>query len=176
MLIMYLLVWGSVTENAPYACGNFNRCTFTRLQKPQQLGRARTVCSSIVTSRAASRARPQGPALLQAAAETTGKEDLKAVRRVRPCKDIGLQEWPLAGRATVPRVLYGIGLRMSLRRRTILSKRLRAPARVALTIYTFRTLDRTAGHRFVREEVRIWWQSRGFKWLCLPICTTTFML
>ena len=74
----------------------------------------------------------QWPALLQAAAETTGKEDSIAVRRVRHCKEVGLQEWPLAGRATVPRVLYGIGLRMSLRRRTILSKGLRAPARVAL--------------------------------------------
>ena len=52
--------------------------------------------------------------------------------------------------------VYGIGLRMSLRRRTILSKRLRAPARIALTIHTFRTVDRTAGRRFVREEVRIW--------------------
>ena len=72
----------------------------------------------------------QRPVLLQAAAETPGKED--SVRRVRHCKEVGLQEWSLAGRATVPRVLYGIGLRMSLRRRTILSKSLQAPARVAL--------------------------------------------
>ena len=64
--------------------------------------------------------------------------------------------WSLVGRATVPRVLYGIGLRMSVRRRTILSQSLRAPARVALTIHTFRSVDRTAGRRFVREEVRIW--------------------
>ena len=105
----------------------------------------------------ASRVQSQPPALLQAAAETTtGKEDMEAVRRVRPCKEVGLQEWPLAGRATVPRVLYGIGLRMSLRRRTILSKRLRAPAHVALTIHTFRTVDKTAGRRFVREEVIMW--------------------
>ena len=104
---------------------------------------------------AASRARPQRPALLQAAAETTtsgstGKEDLKADRRVRHYKEVGLQEWPLAGRATVPGGLYGIGLCMSLRRRTILSKSLRtgAPAPVELTIHTFRTVDRTAGHRF----------------------------
>ena len=68
------------------------------------------------------------PVQLQAVAETTGKEDLKAVRRVCHCKEVGLQEWPLAGRATVPRVLYGTGLRVSLRRRTILSKRLRAGA------------------------------------------------
>ena len=97
--------------------------------------------------------------LLQAAAETTactGKEDLKAVRRVRHCKEVGLQEWPLTGRATVLRVLYGIGLRMSLRQRSIPSKRLRAPARVDLTIHTFSTVDRTAGRRFVREEVIIW--------------------
>ena len=129
--------------------------------------------SSIVTC-AASQARSQRPVLLQAAAETTactGKEYLKAVRRVRHYKEVGLQEWPLAGRATVPRVLYGIGLRMSLRRRTILSKRLRALACVDLTIHTFCTVDRTAGRRFVREEVIIWWQSRG-----LEICTTAFML
>ena len=76
---------------------------------------------------AASQARSQRPALLQAAAQTTasgstGKEDLKADRRVRHYKEVGLQEWPLAGRATIPGVLYGIGLCMSLRRRTILSK------------------------------------------------------
>ena len=63
-------------------------------------------------------------------------------------KEVGLQEWPLAGRATIPRVLYGISLCMSLRRRTILSKCLRAPAPVDLTIHTFRTVDRTAGRRF----------------------------
>ena len=102
---------------------------------------------------AASRARSQRPALLQAAAETTasgstGKGDFKAGRRVRHYKEVGLQEWPLAGRATVPVVLYGIGLCMSLRRRTILSKSLRAPAPVKLTIHTFRTVDRTAGRRF----------------------------
>ena len=90
---------------------------------------------------------------MQAAAETTasgstGKEDLKADRRVCHCEEVGLQEWPLAGRATVPRGLYGIGLCMSLRRRTILSKSLRAPAPVDLTIHTFRKVDRTAGRRF----------------------------
>ena len=97
--------------------------------------------------------RSQQPALLQTAAETTaggatGKEDLKADRRVRHYKEVGLQEWPLAGRATIPRVLYGISLCMSLRRQTILSKSLRAPAPVDLTIHTFRTVDRTAGRRF----------------------------
>ena len=91
--------------------------------------------------------------LLQSAAETTasgstGKEDLKADRRVRHYKEVGLQEWPLAGRVTVPRVLYGISLCMSLRRGTILSKSLRAPAPVELTLHTFRTVDRTAGRRF----------------------------
>ena len=102
---------------------------------------------------AASRARSQRPALLQAAAETTAcgstsKEDLKADRRVRHHKEVGLQEWPLAGRATVPGVLYGIGLCMSLAWRTILSKSLRVPAPVDLTIHTFRTVDRTTGRRF----------------------------
>ena len=66
--------------------------------------------------------RSQQPALLQTAAETTaggstGKEDLKTDRRVRHYKEVGLQEWPFAGRATIPRVLYGISLCMSLRRR-----------------------------------------------------------
>ena len=101
----------------------------------------------------------QRPALLQAAAETTastGKEDLKAVRRVHHYKEVGLQKWPLAGRSTFRRILYGIGLCMSLRQRTILSKSLRAPARFALTIHTFRTVDKTAGRHFVREEERIW--------------------
>ena len=94
-----------VAKNAPCACGNVHTCAFTRFQKPQQVGRARTACSSIVTC-SARRAQSQRPALLQAAAETTtGKEDLKAVRRVRHCKEVGLQEWPLAGRATVPCVL-----------------------------------------------------------------------
>ena len=97
--------------------------------------------------------RSQQPALLQTAAETTaggstGKEDLKSDRRLRHYKEVGLQEWPLAGRATVPRVLYGISLCMSLRRRTILSKSLRAPAPVDLTIHTFRTVDRNTGRRF----------------------------
>ena len=35
----------------------------------------------------------QRPALLQAAAETTDKEDSIAVRRVRHCKEVGRQEW-----------------------------------------------------------------------------------
>ena len=120
-----------------------------------ELGRARLACSSINTCAVAQRAetRSQQPALLQTAAETTaggstGKEDSKADRRVRHYKEVGLQEWPLAGRATIPRVLYGISLCMSLRRRTILSKSLRAPAPVELTIHTFRTVDRTAGRRF----------------------------
>ena len=90
---------------------------------------------------------------MQAAPETTvggstGKEDLKADRRVCHYKEVGLQEWPLAGRATVPGVLYCVGLCMSLRQQTILSKRLRVPAPVELTIHPFRTVDRTAGRRF----------------------------
>ena len=35
-----------VAENAPYACGNFYACAFTRFQKPQQLGWAWIACSS----------------------------------------------------------------------------------------------------------------------------------
>ena len=120
-----------------------------------ELGRAGLACSSIYTCAARAETRSQQPALLQTAAETTaggstGKEDLKADRRVRHYKEVGLQEWPLAGRATIPRVLpvYGISLCMSLRRRTILSKSLRATAPVDLTIHTSRTVDRTAGRRF----------------------------
>ena len=44
-----------ITKNAPYAWGNFHACAITRCQKPQQLGRARIACSSIITC-AASRA------------------------------------------------------------------------------------------------------------------------
>ena len=107
---------------------------------------------------AASRARSQRPALLQAAAETTasgstGKEDLKADRRVRHYKEVGLQEWPLAGRATVPRVLYGIGLCMSLRRRTILSRSLRAPAPVDITIHTYRTMVNSTASSELQVEL-----------------------
>ena len=86
-----------------------------QISKIATAGPARTACSSIVTSHASAQRAWPSSALLQAAAETTGKEDSIAVRRVRHCKEVGLQEWPLAGRATVPRVLYGIGLRMSLR-------------------------------------------------------------
>ena len=91
---------GAVAKKAPYPCGNFHAWAFTRFQEPQQLGRARIACSCHVRQRA-------GPALLQAAAETTGIWGRKkAVRRVRQSKEVGLREWPLAGRATVPRVLY----------------------------------------------------------------------
>ena len=145
----------NITKNAPYAWGNFHASAITRFQKPQQLswaGRGQRAGRSARAQRAETRS--QQPAWLQTAAETTaggstGKEDLKADRRVRHYKEVGLQEWPLAGRATIPRVLYGISLCMSLRRRTILSKSLRAPAPVDLTIHTFRTVDRTAGRCFV---------------------------
>ena len=49
----------------------------------------------------------------------------RAVRRVLHCKEVGLQERPLTVRATVPRVPYGIGPRMSLQQRTTLSKSFR---------------------------------------------------
>ena len=146
-----------ITKNGPYAWGNFHACAITKISKTTTAGPgARMACSSIITCAAVSRASPctiSAGCCMQAAAETTasrstGKEDLKADRRVRHYKEVGLPEWPLAGRATVPRGLYGIGLCMSLRRRTILSKSLRAPAPVDLTIHTFRTVDRTAGRRF----------------------------
>ena len=95
---------------------------------------------------------------MQAAAETTGVWGRKKdVRRVCHCKEVGLQEWSLAGRVAVPPVLYGIGPRRSLRQRAILSKSLPAPARVVLTIIRAHfSHGRAAGRRFVWEEVRIW--------------------
>ena len=101
----------------------------------------------------------------------------KAVCRVRHYKEAGLQKWPHAGRATVPRVLYGIGLRMSLHRRTVLcdGRLLASP----FTLFAGRYLhsrQNCIGCLFVREEVKIWWQSRVLESLCLPICTTAFML
>ena len=140
---------GSASPRMPHTLGEiFHACAITRFQKPQHLGYVDRQVTCAV-----SRARSQRLALLQASAETTasgssGKEDLKADRRVRHYKEVGLQEWPLAGRATVAGVLLGIGLYMSVRRRTILSKSLWAPAPVELTIHTFRTVDRTAGRCF----------------------------
>ena len=87
--------------------------------------------------------------LLLHAGGSTGKEDLKADRAIVEfvttkrlvCKN---------GHSLVepPSRVFGISLCMSLRRRTTLSKSLRAPAPVDLTIHTFRTVDRTAGRRF----------------------------
>ena len=59
-----------------------------------------------------------------------------------------LDQRVLAGRATVPGVLYGIGLRMSLRRQMILSKSLRAPARVALRTLFARSLRQNRSSSF----------------------------
>ena len=89
---------------------------------------------------------------MQAAAETTasgstGKEDLKADRRVRHYQEVGLPEWPLAGRATVPRGLWYRSLHVSSSER-FFQKVYGRPAPVDLTIHTFRTVDRTAGRRF----------------------------
>ena len=141
-------------QECPIRLGKFSRMRNYSISKTAtgELGRARPACSSINTCAAGPRRDLSSHrcCTLQTVAETTaggstGKEDLKADRRVRHYKEVGLQEWPLAGRATIPRVLYGISLCMSLRRRTILSKSLRAPAPVDLTIHTFRTADRTAG-------------------------------
>ena len=141
-----------ITKNAPYSWGNFHACAITRFQKPQQLGRARIACSSIITCAAEPDLSGQRCCKLRLKLllvdQPAVKEDLKADRRVRHYKEVGLPEWPLAGRATVPRVLYGISLCMSLRRSTILSKSLQAPAPVDLTNHTFRTVDRTADRRF----------------------------
>ena len=145
-------------QECPIRLGKFLRMRIYSISKTAtaELGRARLACPSM--NRVRSEPRPDlssqlQPALLQTAAETaaggsTGKEDLKADCRVRHYKEVGLQEWPLAGRATIPRVLYGISLCMSLRRRTILSKSLRVPAPVDLTIHIFCTVDRTAGRPF----------------------------
>ena len=110
-------------QECPIRLGKFSRM---RSQKISKTATAGPGADSVLIDRhitcAASRARSQRPALLQAAAETTasgstGTEDLKAYRRVRHYKEVGLQEWPLAGRATVPGVLHGIGLCMSLRQK-----------------------------------------------------------
>ena len=53
-----LSIW-VVIKNAPYACGNFHACAFTRFQKPQQLGRARIA----ERARRSSRAQRGGPNL-----------------------------------------------------------------------------------------------------------------
>ena len=73
---------------------------------------------------AASRASPSpisAGCCLQAALESfettasgsTGKEDLKADRRVRYYKEVGRPEWLLAGRATVPRGIWYRSLHVS---------------------------------------------------------------
>ena len=145
-------------QECPIRLGKFSRMRNYSISKTAtaELGRARPACSSITTC-ASSEPRPNHSSqrccklrlkLLLHAGGSTGKEDLKAGCRVRHYKEVCLQEWPLAGRATIPRVLYGISLCMSLRRRTTLSKSLRAPAPVDLTIHTFRTVDRAAGRRF----------------------------
>ena len=140
-----------ITKNAPYAWGNFHACAFTRFQKPQQLGRAWIACSSIVTSRA-QRAEPDlnGQRCcklrlkLLLVAKKTWKLIVEFVTTKRlVCKNgHSLFEPP-------SRVFYTVfGLCMSLRRQPILSKSLRTPAPVDLTIHTFHTVDRTAGCRF----------------------------
>ena len=134
-----------VAKKAPYACGNFHACAFTRFQKPQQLGRARIACSCprATASRASAVASCGGRRMFV--------EFVTAKRLV--CKN----GHSTTGRATVPRVLYGIGPHMSLRLQTILSKSLPVPDRVALTIIRAHfSHGSAAGRRFVREEVRTW--------------------
>ena len=63
------------------------------------------------------------------------KEDLKADRRVRHYKEVGLPEWPLAGRATVPRGLWYRSLHVSSSER-FFQKVYGRPAPVDLTIHT----------------------------------------
>ena len=121
---------------------------------------------------AASRAQSQRPALLQAAAETTasgstGKEDLKADRRVRHYKEVGLQEWPLAGRATA-RLFSTVSVSACLFVQTILFKKFTVArsSRVELTHSHSshgrqnRRLSFCRCHT-VREEVRIGDNRRG---------------
>ena len=154
-----------ITKNAPYAWGNFHACTITRFQKPQQLGRARIACSSIVMSRAQ-----------WAEPDLSGQRYCKLRLKLLLVDQLVKKTWKLIvefvttkrlvcknGHSLVEppsRVfLYGIGLCMSLRRWTILSKSLRAPVPVNLTIHTFRTVDRTAGRHFAIAVVA-WFGKR----------------
>ena len=154
-------------QECPIRLAKFSRMHTYSISKTAaaEVGRARLACSSINTCAAGPETRSQQPALLQTAAEitaggSTGKEDLKADRRIRHYKEVGLQEWPLAGRATIPRVLYGICLCMSLRQRTILSKSLRARSRRPHhSHFSHGRQNRRSSFcccRMVREEVRIW--------------------
>ena len=109
-----LIVLLAISKNVPYSWGNFYACAITRFQKPQQLGRARIVCSSIIRCAAEPDLSGQRCCKLQLklllyASGSTGKEDLKADRRVRHYKEVGLQERPLAGPATIP-VFYTVSV------------------------------------------------------------------
>ena len=153
-------------QECPIRLGKFSRMRNHSISKTAtaELGRARLACSSINTCAVGPRPDLSSQRCcklrlkLLHAGGSTGKEDLKADRRVRHYKEVGLQEWPLAGRATILLVLYGISLCMSLRRRTILSKSLRAPAPVDLPFSHGRQNRRSSfcRCRTVREEVRIW--------------------
>ena len=147
--------WGLITKNGPYTWGNFHACAITKFENRNSwAGRARR------SPRALQRAEP-APArsqravvacklrlkLLLYASGSTGKEDLKADRRVRHYKEVGLPEWPLAGRAIVPRGLWYRSLYVSSSERFFQNVYGR-PAPVDLTIHTFRKVDRTTGRRF----------------------------
>ena len=93
--------------------GKFSRMRNNEISKTATAGPGAD--SVLIDHHVRSRARSQRPARLQAALKlllsgSTGKEDLKADRRVRHYKEVGLQEWPLAGRATVPCVLYTVSV------------------------------------------------------------------
>ena len=163
-----------------YVCGNFHTWAFSRFQEPQQLGRAQIACSSH-TCVCSEPGRSQRPALLQAAAETTA---VLYWRRRRLFSGASLQRGWSARMATRwssnrARVLYGIGLHMSLRRRTILfyGRPLASPS--PFTLFAGRY------HHHGRQNRRpSFCVGRGenlvtivrFAQPCLPICTTTFKL
>ena len=174
-------------QECPIHLGKFSRMRNYSILKTAtaELGRAWSACSSITTC-AASEPRP--PALLQTAAETTAA-----------CWWINWQR-RLESWSSSSSLQRGWSARMATRwwsHHPACSIRYQSLHVSSLANDSFKKFtgarSRRPHHshfshgrqnrrssfcrcRTVREEVRIWWQSRGLQSLCLPICTTTFML
>ena len=179
----------SITKNAPYAWGNFHACAITRFQKPQQLswaGRGQRARRSPCAQRAETRS--QQPALLQTAAETTAAcWWINWQRRLESwSSSSSLQRGWSARMATrwsshhpacsirYPSLHVSTSANDSFKKFT--GARSRWPHHSHFSHGRQNRRSSFCRCRTVREAVRIWWQSRGLQSLCLPICTTTFML